>query len=91
MTDLTDLVFEALPAVGIVVTDLPPSDGAWVIDFGTGEYILISNYYGPYAPRPLVCSKHGAQRFDWNGKRFVCKVCHGDVLEVRAAVPLGRE
>ena len=72
-------ITEALPGVEIQVSEWRPlPDGrATVISGETGAVIIISNYYEPTDPRPMLCRWHGVQRHDFDEKReaFVCKVC----------------
>ena len=75
--DILSLFTDALPAVVVEWHPLPDS-AAWVLTGEPGgEMIVISNYYGPRDPRPMLCQKHGLQRHDWDEKRsrFACKLC----------------
>ena len=74
--DVLELVTEALPAVEWHWEPVP-SGHAVVLSTETGEGVIIHNYYGPHDPRPLVCPKHGVQRFDYNAvkDKFICKLC----------------
>jgi hypothetical protein len=76
--EIDALFADALPGVVVEVTEwhqLP--DGAAMVLTGEpgGAAIIIHNYHGPTEPRALVCQKHGIQRHDWDGRRYVCKVC----------------
>lgn len=79
MTAPLATALEAFAEIGVVVAvteGVPLLAGhTYALMLPTGEGVVVEPYQGEHDPRALLCSKHGAMRHDWNGKKFVCKKC----------------
>jgi hypothetical protein len=72
---LTDLLTAALPGVQIAVSELQPHTALVLVGETSGQFIIVQELVEVGEPVARVCAKHGAQRHNWNGEEYVCKVC----------------
>jgi hypothetical protein len=73
---ITDLFAAALPGVQIVEAPEPqPRTALVLVGEMSGQYIIVQELVEVGEPVARVCAKHGAQRHNWNGEEYVCKVC----------------
>lgn len=72
---LPSVLTDALPGVTVAVRVPEPGVALVLEGENAGEYVIIHNYVQPGEPKPLPCTKHGAQRHDFIGGKYVCKKC----------------